>query len=116
MKKLTILKLETILQTIISIGAAFYFLSDGSVFIFFCLFWIGFSNIIGFLIRIFLTQSKLNIIYFVSVILFFLILGLFGSFTLFLEEYFVSYISIFGIFLNLFYIFSGFILIKNWHR
>lgn len=116
MKKLSILKIETILQSIISAAAAFFFLSDWNMFILFGLFWIGVSNIVGFLIRIFLIQSKFNIIYSAAVVLFFLLLGFFASFTTFLDEYFVHFIFIFGILLNLFYIFYGFILIKNWNQ
>lgn len=116
MKKLSILKIETILQSIISAVAAFFFLSDWNMFILFGLFWIGVSNIVGFLIRIFLIQSKFNIIYSAAVVLFFLLLGFLASFTTFLDEYFVHFISIFGILLNLFYIFYGFILIKNWNQ
>ena len=116
MKKLSILKIETILQSIISAVAAFFFLSDWNMFILFGLFWIGVSNIVGFLIRIFLIQSKFNILYSAAVVLFFLFLGFLASFTTFLDEYFVHFISIFGILLNLFYIFYGFILIKNWNQ
>ncbi len=116
MKKLSILKIETILQSIFSAGAAFFFLSAWNMFILFGLFWIGVSNIVGFLIRIFLIQSKFNILYSAAVVLFFLLLGFLASFTTFLDEYFVQFISVFGILLNLFYIFYGFILIKNWNQ
>lgn len=116
MKKLSILKIETILQSIISAVAAFFFLRDWNMFILFGLFWIGVSNIVGFLIRIFLIQSKFNILYSAAVVLFFLLLGFLASFTTFLDEYFVQFISVFGILLNLFYIFYGFILFKNWNQ
>lgn len=118
--KLNILKTEVIFQTILSLGSLIYLIIDynkhdqASDF-FIALFFIGVSNILGFLIRISTVASKFHRYYFFGVIVFFLSLYFMASMYVNSDIDFVMYfMGIGGILFNIYYLFYGFTIIKNY--
>lgn len=117
--KLNILKTEVIFQTILSLGSLIYLIIDynkhdqASDF-FIVLFFIGVSNLLGFLIRISTVASKFHRYYFFGVIVFFLSLYFMASMYVNSNVDFVMYFMGFGgILFNIYYLIYGFTIIKN---
>lgn len=118
--KLNILKTEVIFQTILSLGSLIYLIIDynkhdqASDF-FIALFFIGVSNLLGFLIRISTVASKFHRYYFFGVIVFFLSLYFTASMYVNSNVDFVMYfMGTGGILFNIYYLIYGFIIIKNY--
>lgn len=118
--KLKILKTEVIFQTILSLGSLIYLIIDynkhdqASDF-FIALFFIGVSNLLGFLIRISTVASKFHRYYFFGVIVFFLSLYFMASMYVNSNVDFVMYfMGTGGILFNIYYLIYGSIIIKNY--
>lgn len=118
--KLNILKTEVIFQTILSLGSLIYLIIDynkhdqASDF-FIALFFIGVSNLLGFLIRISTVASKFHRYYFFGVIVFFLSLYFTASMYVNSNVDFVMYfMGTGGILFNIYYLIYGSIIIKNY--
>lgn len=118
--KSNILKTEVIFQTILSLGSLIYLIIDynkhdqASDF-FIVLFFIGVSNLLGFLIRISTVASKFHRYYFFGVIVFFLSLYFMASMYVNSDIGFVMYfMGIGGILFNIYYLIYGFTIIKNY--
>ncbi|WP_294311933.1 hypothetical protein [uncultured Chryseobacterium sp.] len=120
--KSNILKGEVILQTIISLtllwyaATCYYQKVSGSEF-FIALFFIGVSNIVGFLVRASLSKSRFHRYYFYGVILFFVILYFMA--VLFSDskmDYVINFMGIGGIFFNMYYLGYGFYMVKTMHQ
>ncbi len=117
--KLNILKGEVVFQAIVSLVGLLYIISDytgttqGTEF-FIVLFFVGVSNLLGFLIRISVMASKFNRYYFFGVILFFLLIFLMAAQS---ADSSVDYIFYFmgtgGVLFNLYYLAYGFYLITK---
>ncbi|MFL9833799.1 hypothetical protein [Chryseobacterium terrae] len=118
--KLNILKGELIFQTLLSLGSFIYLLinynaSNQASDFFIALFFIGVSNLLGFLVRISTVSSKFHRYYFFGVILFFITLYLATSVTINSNVEFVMYfMGIGGILFNIYYLLYGFCIIKNY--
>ncbi|WP_294321027.1 hypothetical protein [uncultured Chryseobacterium sp.] len=120
--KTTILKGEAILQAIISLVFFLYAFADynrhtpGSEF-FIALFYIGVSNLIGFLLRVSLSKSRFHRYYFYGVILFFVILYFMA--VLFSDskmDYVINFMGIGGVIFNMYYLGYGFYMVKTMHQ
>ncbi len=117
--KINILKGEVIVQTIISLiffwyAVAHYFQKTPGSEFFIALFYIGVSNLIGFLLRVAVSRSRFHRYYFYGVILFFTILYCmaiqFGNSKM---DYIVNFMGIGGVLFNLYYLIYGFYIIKT---
>lgn len=120
--KLNILKVELIFQILLSLGSFIYLVIDydklnqASGF-FIILFFIGVSNLLGFLIRISTVSSRFNRYYILGVILFFLSLYLLFSVNGDSNINFVMYfMGIGGLLFNIYYLFYGFYIIKKYSK
>ena len=117
--KLNILKTEVIFQTLLTFVSLIYVIFDWIqktevAEIFIALFFIGVSNLLGFLLRISLVASKFHRYYFFGVILFFLILYGITSLTANPHiEFAIYFMGIGGMFFNIYYLIYGFCLIKT---
>jgi len=117
--KLNILKGEVVFQTMVSLVGLLYIIFDytgttqGTEF-FIVLFFVGVSNLLGFLIRISVMASKFNRYYFFGVILFFLLIFLMTAQS---ADSSVDYIFYFmgtgGVLFNLYYLAYGFYMITT---
>lgn len=118
--KLNILKAEVILQTILSLGSLIYLIIDYNKLaqvsdFFIALFFIGFANLLGFLIRVFTVASKFHRYYFFGVILFFISLYFVSLMYADSNIDFVMYfMGIGGVLFNIYYLIYGFYIIKNY--
>ncbi|MGI9653002.1 hypothetical protein [Chryseobacterium sp. RLHN22] len=112
--KLNILKTEVIFQTLLTfVSLVWVVLTEGSEF-FIALFFIGASNLLGFILRISLVASKFHRYYFFGVILFFLILYGITSLTVDSNMEFATYfMGIGGMLFNIYYLVYGFYLIET---
>ncbi|WP_042722188.1 hypothetical protein [Flavobacterium sp. B17] len=112
--KLNVLKAEVIFQTLVSLVSTLYVIIDYSGMKFFiALFYVGISNLLGFLLRVSLFASKLNQYYFFGVILFFLLLYFVSILTVDNRIDMVFYfMGIGGVLFNIYYLLYGIYLIK----
>ncbi|GAA4153893.1 hypothetical protein GCM10022217_10150 [Chryseobacterium ginsenosidimutans] len=117
--KLNILKAEVIFQTILSFGSLLYIIFDytqnaqGTDF-FIALFFVGVSNLLGFLIRISLIASRFHRYYFFGVVLFFLTLYFITALSVDSKIEFAFYfMGIGGVLFNIYYLIYGFYLIET---
>ncbi|PJJ67495.1 hypothetical protein [Chryseobacterium geocarposphaerae] len=117
--KLNILKAEVIFQTLLTFISLTYVIFDyvqkteGTEF-FIALFFIGVSNLLGFLLRISLVGSQFHRYYFFGVILFFLILYSITSLTVDSHiEFAIYFMGVGGMLFNVYYLVYGFCLIKT---
>ncbi|SDI60965.1 hypothetical protein SAMN05421846_110116 [Chryseobacterium taeanense] len=116
--KLKVLKAEVIFQLMVSLIGLLYVTVDYSqksagMTFFIALFYVGISNLLGFLLRVSLFASKFNRYYFFGVILFFVILYLVSIFTMDSRIDMVFYfMGIGGVLFNIYYLLYGFYLIK----
>jgi hypothetical protein len=109
---------EAVFQTVISLiffscAIADYFKQTPGTEFFIALFYIGISNLIGFLLRVSLSKSRFHRYYFYGVILFFIILY-FGA--VYLSDsrmdFEVSFMGIGGVLFNIYYLIYGFYNVK----
>lgn len=109
---------EAVFQTVISLiffscAIADYFKQTPGTEFFIALFYIGISNLIGFLLRVSLSKSRFHRYYFYGVILFFIILY-FGE--VYLSDsrmdFEVSFMGIGGVLFNIYYLIYGFYNVK----
>jgi hypothetical protein len=120
--KLKILKVEVIFQLMVSLIGLLYVIIDYSqksvgMAFFIALFYVGISNLLGFLLRVSLFTSKFNRYYFFSVILFFVILYLASILAVDSRIDMVFYfMGIGGVLFNIYYLLYGFYLIKVTHK
>lgn len=116
--KLKILKAETIFQTLVSFAGLIYIFIDYDQAIakfFIVLFFVGVSNILGFLLRVLMSKSKFHQYYFFGVILFFVIIYFTVVFSLDSNRDLIFYfMGIGGVLLNMYYIAYGFHLIESY--
>lgn len=117
--KLNILKAEVIFQTLLTFISLKYVIFDyvqkteGTKF-FIALFFIGVSNLLGFLLRISFVGSQFHRYYFFGVILFFLILYGITSLTVDSHiEFAIYFMGVGGMLFNVYYLVYGFCLIKT---
>jgi hypothetical protein len=117
--KLNILKAEVIFQMIVSFVSLIWIIFDyaqkteGADF-FIALFFVGVSNLLGFLIRISLIASKFHRYYFFGVILFFLTLYFATALCVDSKiEYVFYFMGVGGVLFNIYYLMYGFYLIKT---
>ncbi|MDR6156850.1 hypothetical protein QF023_000366 [Chryseobacterium sp. SLBN-27] len=117
--KLTILKTEVIVQTVVSlafflpVAVNYYHKTQQSDF-FITLFFVGISNLIGFLLRVSLSKSRFHRYYFFGVILFFIILYFNAVYLIdFRKDFVINFMGIGGVFFNIYYLIYGFYIIKN---
>lgn len=117
--KLNILKTEVVFQSLLTFISLAYVIFDyvqkteGTEF-FIALFFIGVSNLLGFLLRISLVPSKFHRYYFFGVILFFLILYCITSLTVDSHtEFAIHFMGVGGMLFNVYYLVYGFCLIKT---
>lgn len=116
--KLNILKAEVIFQSLVSIVSTLYIIIDyfqknSGMGFFIALFFVGISNLLGFLLRVFLFSSKFNRYYFFGVTLFFVILYLSSMLTMDSRIDMVFYfMGIGGVLFNIYYLLYGFYIIK----
>lgn len=117
--KLNILKAEVIFQTLLTFISLTYVIFDyvqkteGTEF-FIALFFIGVSNLLGFLLRISLVGSQFHRYYFFGVILFFLILYCITSLAVNSHiEFAIYFMGVGGMLFNVYYLVYGFCLIKT---
>ncbi|WP_343663137.1 hypothetical protein [Chryseobacterium mucoviscidosis] len=110
---------EAVFQTVISLiffscAIADYFKQTPGTEFFIVLFYIGISNLIGFLLRVSLSKSRFHRYYFYGVILFFIILY-FGA--VYLNDsrmdFVVSFMGIGGVLFNIYYLIYGFYNVKK---
>lgn len=110
---------EAVFQTVISLiffsyAIADYFEQTPGTEFFIALFYIGISNLIGFLLRVSLSKSRFHHYYFYGVILFFIILY-FGA--VYLSDsrmdFVVSFMGIGGVLFNIYYLIYGFYNVKT---
>ncbi|WP_415328081.1 hypothetical protein [Chryseobacterium sp. MMS23-Vi53] len=117
--RLNILKLEVVLQTIISFVSLLvitfdYFQNNEGTDFFIALFFVGVSNLLGFLIRICLFASRFHRYYFFGVAQFFVLLYFAAVYSESFNEKFIFYfMGIGGVLFNIYYLCYGFYLIKN---
>ncbi len=117
--KLNILKAEVVFQTIVSFISLLYVVSDyiqseNPTEFFIALFFVGVSNLAGFVLRVLLSKSKFHRYYFFGVLIFFQLL--FVAALLFNDskiEYVLYFMGIGGILFNIYYLVYGFYLIKT---
>lgn len=117
--KLNILKTEVIVQTIVSlafflpVAVNYYHKTQQSDF-FIALFFVGISNLIGFLLRVSLSKSRFHRYYFFGVILFFIILYFNAVYlTDFRKDFVINFMGIGGVLFNIYYLIYGFYIIKT---
>ena len=117
--KNNILKAEVIFQILVSLISLLYVMADyqqktlGSEF-FIALFYVGVSNLIGFLLRVSLSKSKFHRYYFFGVILFFIILYILAVSVIDSKTDFIMYfMGAGGVLFNIYYLAYGFYLAKN---
>ncbi|MGE4513669.1 MAG: hypothetical protein AB7E26_07675 [Chryseobacterium sp.] len=116
--KLKVLKAEVIFQLMVSLIGILYVIVDYSqknsrMAFFIALFYLGISNLLGFLLRVSLFTSKFNRYYFFGVILFFVILYLASLLMIDSRKEMVFYfMGIGGVLFNIYYLLYGFYLIK----
>lgn len=116
--KLRILKAETIFQTMVSFAGLVYICLDYnqkpiSKF-FIALFFVGVSNLLGFLLRILMSKSKFHQYYLFGVILFFVTIYFAAVFSSdFNRDLILYFIGIGGVLFNIYYIVYGFYLNKS---
>ncbi|SEN10526.1 hypothetical protein SAMN05421856_11627 [Chryseobacterium taichungense] len=116
--KLTLLKAEVIFQLVVSLIGLLYVIVDYSqknsgMAFFIALFYVGISNLLGFLLRISLFASKFNQYYFFGVILFFLLLYFISILTVENRIDMVLYfMGVGGVLFNIYYLLYGIYLIK----
>ncbi len=117
--KLNILKREVVFQTMVSLVGLLYIISDytgmtqGTEF-FIVLFFVGVSNLLGFLIRISVMASKFNRYYFFGVILFFLLIFLMAAQSADSRiDYIIYFMGTGGVLFNLYYLAYGFYMITT---
>lgn len=110
---------EAVFQTVISLiffscAIADYFEQKPGTEFFIALFYIGISNLIGFLLRVSLSKSRFHRYYFYGVILFFIILY-FGAVCLSDSrmDFVVSFMGIGGVLFNIYYLIYGFYNVKT---
>ncbi|WP_185205332.1 hypothetical protein [Chryseobacterium sp. C3] len=117
--KLKILIGEAIVQTVISLvffsyAIADYFEKTSGTEFFIALFYVGISNLIGFLLRVSLSKSKFHRYYFFGVLIFFQLL--FVAVLLFNDskiEYVLYFMGIGGVLFNIYYLIYGFYNVKT---
>ena len=123
--KLKILKIEVITQFVLTISVLLFvlfsvlFIQQKIELIYWgLLFLIGVFNLIGLVLRLFLVRSNLNFIYLFVVLTFFILSFLFYFFFHYDFERDVDriliYLFLFGFLFNTYYLFYGYLLIKNW--
>ncbi|MBW8523460.1 hypothetical protein K0U91_11825 [Chryseobacterium chendengshani] len=109
-----ILKGEVIFQTVVSllfflpVAINYYQKAQGSDF-FIALFYVGVSNLVGFLLRVSLSKSRFHRYYFYGVILFFI--ALYFSAVLMSDsriDFVVNFMGIGGVLFNIYYLMYGF--------
>lgn len=114
-----ILKGEVIFQTVVSlvfflpVAINYYQKTQGSDF-FIALFYVGVSNLVGFLLRISLSKSRFHRYYFYGVILFFIVL--YFSEVLMSDsrmDFVVNFMGIGGVLFNIYYLMYGFYNVKT---
>ena len=120
MKKLKVLKKEVKLQMILSSIAlviCLFALSMGekdtrAFAILISLFLIGVFNLIGFVVRLFVVKDSFNLMYLAAVLIFF-----FGFIFILdqRESVQIIYVGIGGVLLNIYYLWYGHHLTKNWN-
>ncbi|NML59422.1 hypothetical protein [Chryseobacterium cheonjiense] len=113
-----ILKAETIFQTLVSFAGLIYIYADYHqkpiAKFFIALFFVGVSNILGFLLRVLISKSKFHQYYLFGVILFFVIIYFASVFSSESNRDQVLYLmGIGGVLFNIYYIAYGFHLIKS---
>lgn len=122
---LKILKIEVITQFVLTISVLLFvlfsvlFIKQKIELIYLILlFFIGVFNLIGLVIRLFLVRSNLNFIYLFVVLTFFILSFLIYFFLDYDFEIdvdrFMIYLFLFGFLFNTYYLFYGYLLIKNW--
>lgn len=110
---------EAVFQTVISLiffscAIADYFEQKPGTEFFIALFYIGISNLIGFLLRVSLSKSRFHRYYFYGVLLFFQLL--FVAVLLFNDskiEYVLYFMGIGGVLFNIYYLIYGFYNVKT---
>lgn len=114
-----ILKGEAVFQTVISLiffsyAIADYFEQTPGTEFFIALFYIGISNLIGFLLRVSLSKSRFHRYYFYGVILFFIILYFSAAYLSDSRmDFVVSFMGIGGVLFNIYYLIYGFYNVKT---
>jgi hypothetical protein len=117
--KLTILKTEVIVQTVVSLAfflpvAVNYYQKTQQSDFFIALFFVGISNLIGFLLRVLISKSRFHRYYFCGVILFFIILYFNAVYLIdFRKDFVINFMGIGGVFFNIYYLIYGFYNIKT---
>ncbi|WBX98149.1 hypothetical protein [Chryseobacterium gambrini] len=114
-----ILKGEVIFQTVVSlvfflpVAVNYYQKTQRSDF-FIALFYVGISNLIGFLFRVLLSKSKFHRYYFYGVILFFIILYFSAAYLSDSRtDYVANFMGIGGVLFNIYYLIYGFYNVKT---
>ncbi|MFC6267421.1 hypothetical protein [Frigoriflavimonas asaccharolytica] len=122
MNKFKILKYESKTQIILSAIATVICLftlamggGDELTFAFLIsLFLIGFFNIIGFIIRLIVVKNQLNFIYIALLFGYFVIISTLTNVMQLREEILINIGGSFAVLLNVFYLWYGDYLVKNW--
>ncbi|SMP21165.1 hypothetical protein [Chryseobacterium profundimaris] len=116
--KLRILKAETIFQTMVSLAGLVYICLDYNqkpiAKFFIALFFVGVSNLLGFLLRVLISKSKFHQYYVFAVILFFVVIYFAAVFSSDSNRDAILYLmGIGGVLFNIYYIAYGFHLFES---